>query len=485
MPDQSTTSELELSPDQMRRLVDQAMERIVPFIESLPRQPSFATERGVDLALKLLDEPLPDSGTPFSEILDLLFERLIPASFNTAGPGYLAYIPGGGLFQTAVADLIADAVNRYVGVFAAAPGLAQLDANVIRWFAEMMGYPAETRGVLSSGGAMSNFGAVVTARRARLPEDFLRGTVYASDQIHHSVLKACLLAGIPRDNVRQVPSDRSFRLAPDALAERVAQDRRLGLEPFLVVASAGTTNTGAIDPLQELAEFCRHQELWLHVDGAYGAFFMLTEHGRKLMRGIDETDSITLDPHKGLFLPYGTGGLLVRDGAALERAHSVHGTYMPPMQEDERLVDFCEISPELSRSFRGLRVWLPLKLHGVGPFRSNLEEKLRLARWAADQLATMPDIELIAEPQLTVTAFRFRPDALPESDLNDLNQRLMQAINQRKRVYLTHTWLNGRFVIRICVLSFRTHQDRMEACLQDIRASVDELRRELRSSGVS
>lgn len=467
--------ELELSGEEMRRLVEQAMERIVPFVESLPSQPSYRTEQGVELALSMIDEPLPERPTPFSELLDLLFERLIPATFNTAGPGYLAYIPGGGLFQTAVADLIADAVNRYVGVFAAAPGLAQLEANVIRWFCRIVGYPPEARGVLTSGGSLANFGAVVTARRTCLPEDFLRGVVYASDQIHHSAVKACLLAGIPRNNVRLVASDSRFRINLDDLKREIDEDRRNGLVPFLVMASAGTTNTGAVDPLEELSELCRGDDLWLHVDGAYGAFFMLTEAGRSRLRGLERADSITLDPHKGLFLPYGTGSLLVRNGKALARAHSVHGSYMPPMQEDERLVDFCEISPELSRSFRGLRVWLPFKLHGIKPFRHNLEEKLKLTDWAAERLRRIPEIEIIAEPQLSVVAFRWRPEGLPEDRLNRLNQRLMESVNGRKRVYLTHTWLDGRFVIRICVLSFRTHLDRMKACLQDITASMEEL----------
>ncbi len=468
-------SELELSAAEMRELVEQAMQRIVPFVESLPEQPSYATEEAVELALSLVDEPLPRSGTPFPELLDLLFGKLIPATFNTAGPGYLAYIPGGGLFHTAVADLISDAVNRYVGVFAAAPGLAQLEANVIRWFCEIMGYPAEARGVLTSGGSLANFSAVVTARRDRLGDDFSKGTVYASDQIHHSVLKACLLAGIPESRVRPIPSDERFRMRPDALREAIAADRRDGWTPFLVAASAGTTNTGAVDPLQELAALCAADGLWLHVDAAYGGFFRLTEQGRRIMRGIEKSDSITLDPHKGLFLPYGTGSLLVRDGQALRRAHAVQGSYMPPLQDDPRLVDFCEISPELSRSFRGLRVWLPLRLHGIEPFRRNLEEKLELSRWAAQQLETVPGIEIVAHPQLSVTAFRYHRQGCTEEQSNDLNRRLMQGVNERKRVYLTHAWLGGRFVVRICVVSFRTHLDRLRACLEDIRSEVARL----------
>jgi aromatic-L-amino-acid decarboxylase len=262
------------------------------------------------------------------------------------------------------------------------------------------------------------------------------------------------------------------------LIDAVESDRSLGHTPFLLVGSAGTTNTGAVDPLDRLADIAGEKQMWLHVDAAYGGFFVLTERGKNMMRGIDQADSITLDPHKALFLPYGTGSLLVRDGEALRRAHTIYAHYMPPMQEDADLMDFCLYSPELSRDFRGLRVWLPLKLHGVGPFRENLDEKLDLTLWATDALRKIPGIEIAAEPQLSVVAFRLIRPRLGPEELNALNQRLIETINEKKRVYLTGTTLEGRFVIRICVLSFRTHLDRMQACLQDIEESVREIGRD-------
>src|SRR5436309_11586993 len=358
----------------MRRLVELAVDRIVAHIESLPSQPSVDVEGGVELA-RSLSEPLPETPTPYAQLLDLLFERAVPKSFNTAGPGYLAYIPGGGLFHTALADLIADAVNRYVGVWAAAPALVQVEANVGRWFCDVVGYPAGALGLLTSGGSLANFTAVVTARRERLPEDFLGGVLYASDQVHHSVQKAAMLAGFPPQNVHAVASDARFRLDLAALRSAIAADRAAGRTPFLVVGTAGTTNTGAVDDLAALADLAGAEGLWLHVDAAYGGFFMLTERGRRVMRGIERCDSVTLDPHKALFLPYGTGCLLVRPGAALRKAHASAAEFLPPMQEDPDLIDFCLYSPELSRDFRGLRVWLPLKMHGMGTFRKYLDEK--------------------------------------------------------------------------------------------------------------
>jgi aromatic-L-amino-acid decarboxylase len=217
--------------------------------------------------------------------------------------------------------------------------------------------------------------------------------------------------------------------------------------------------------------------MWLHVDGAYGGFFMLTERGRTVLRGIERADSIVLDPHKGMFLPYGTGCLLVRDGSTLRRAHTVYADYMPAMQDEEDLVDFCQISPELSRPFRGLAVWLPIKLLGIEPFRNSLDEKLDLAHWAADRLRSIDGIEILAEPQLSIVAFRLTSNGLDAEALNDLNRDLIARVNALKRVYLTGTMLGDRFAVRICVLSFRTHRDRMEQCLEDIREAVASLAR--------
>lgn len=466
---------LELSPEAMQQLVMQALERIIPHVASLAQQPSVDTDGAMELA-RTLKELLPETGQSVSGLLDLLFQQVIPKSFNTAGPGYLAYIPGGGIFHSAVADLVTDAVNRYMGLWLAAPGLAQLEANVIRWFCSIVGLPATANGLLTTGGSLANFSALVTARRERLPENFFSGVLYASDQVHHSVKKAALLAGFPERNVRVIPSDERFRIRTDLLAQAIALDRQQGLTPFLIVGNAGSTNTGAVDNLQELADLAQREHCWFHVDAAYGGFFMLTAQGRALMRGIELADSVTLDPHKGLFLPYGTGSLLMRDGGALKRAHGVGANYLPSTEDDPDLMDFSQMSPELSRGFRGLRVWLPLKMHGIAPFRRNLEEKLALTRWATEELRKIAGIEIVAEPQLSIVAFRVVRPGFSAEALNQLNQQVLSRINARKRVYLSGTSLGDTFVLRICVLSFRTHLDRVRMAVEDIRAAVKELR---------
>ncbi|RYE83396.1 MAG: aminotransferase class I/II-fold pyridoxal phosphate-dependent enzyme, partial [Myxococcales bacterium] len=325
----------------------------------------------------------------------------------------------------------------------------------------LVGLPATGGGVLTSGGSMANLIAVVAARRACLPERFFDGVIYASDQAHHSVQKAALVAGFAPGQVRLVPSDARFRLDVRALVEAIAADRAAGRQPFLVVGSAGTTNTGAIDPLPALADVCEREGLWFHVDAAYGGFFALTARGRAALAGIERARSVTLDPHKGLFLPYGTGCLVVRSAEELRAAFRIEAAYMPP----EGAYDAADLSPELSREARGLRAWLPLKMHGAGVFRAQLDEKLDLAQRAAARLASVPHLVIEAPPELSLLAFRLRPPGLAGPDLDRLNQRLLSALNASQRVFLSGTTTRGAFLLRLCILSFRTHADRIdEAC---------------------
>jgi aromatic-L-amino-acid decarboxylase len=459
----------------MREMVDLAMDRIEKHIESLPRQPMHATAGGKKLA-RALREPMPERGRPFDRLLRLLFGRVIPASLNTASPGYLAYIPGGGLFHSAVADLIADATNRYVGVWLAAPALAQLEENVVQWFCAMLGLPTGAGGLLTTGGSLANLIAVVTARRERLPPDFLRGTIYASEEAHHSVRKAAIIAGFPAERVRAIPTDDRFRMIPEAVAAAARADRAEGLAPFFLAAAAGTTSTGAVDDLEALADVAERERLWLHVDAAYGGFFALTERGKAVMRGVERADSVTLDPHKSLFLPYGTGCLVVRDREALRRAHAVSASYLPPMQTEEGLVDFCELGPELSRDARGLRVWLPLKMHGAAVFRAALDEKLDLARWATDELRRIDGIDVVAEPELSLLAFRARSEGASAAQEDTFNRRLCAKVNEKQRVLLTGAVVKDRFLIRMCIISFRTHAERVAMAVDDVRTSLAELR---------
>jgi aromatic-L-amino-acid decarboxylase len=461
---------LEPSPEEMRSIGEAALAFVVRFIEDLPAAPAIDYD-GVEQVVAEMRRAPADQGRPFPDVLDLV-GRGAAKAFNPAGPGYLAFIPGGGLYAAAVADFLACAVNRFVNIWSPAPAFAQIEWTVVRWLCDLFGYPPGSGGVLTSGGSMANFSAIVTARRALLGEEFLDGTLYFSDQAHASVPKAAVLAGFSQGNLRVVPTTPDLALDVEALAELIQKDRADGRRPFLVVANAGTTNTGRVDPLTEIAGLARSEGLWLHADGAYGGFFQLTKRGRQLLRGIEEADSITLDPHKGMFLPYGTGSLLVRERRLLREAHMVGADYLQDLAPEAEIPNFADYSPELSRDFRGLRVWLPLMLHGIGAFRDALEEKLDLTRLLYEELLRSPGFELPRQPDLTVVPFRYRPRA---GDPEDFNRRLLDAINGSRRVFLSSTMIDGRFVIRACIVSFRTHRDRVEEAVDIIRRAAAEL----------
>jgi len=451
----------------LRELTETCVRFVLDHLDSLDRQPASDVDGAEELAASF-SEAAPENGRGLEAVL----ARLGPAvakSYTTTGPGYLAYIPGGGLYASALADFIACAVNRYVGVAQAAPVLARIEETAVSWLAGVMGYPPTAAGILTSGGSLSNFSAIVTAREAKLPEDFSRGRIYVSEETHHSVAKAARLAGFRRDAIRVVPVDPRRRLRPSALQEAVREDREHGLVPFLVVPSVGTTNTGAIDPLRDVLAVARDHGLWVHADGAYGGFFRLAPGGERLTDGVEECDSITLDPHKGLFLPYGTGCLLVRDREALLRAHRESADYLQDVEAGATAASFADLSPELSREFRGLRLWLPIQLHGLSAFREQLAEKLALARLAYDELRQVPQLEMLDEPQLSVLAFRVRG---PAAEADAKGAELLRRVNARKRVFISSTRIDGRYVLRLCILSFRTHEDRVRDAVSALREEV-------------
>jgi aromatic-L-amino-acid decarboxylase len=422
------------------------------------------------------EEPLPGG----LEQAVALLGRAALAAYNTPGPGYLAYIPGGGLYASALADLAAGVLNRYTGIAAPAPALVALETEVLHWLAREFGYGARARGLFTTGGSLANWTAVVAARHAAFGDsgDFRKATAYTSSQAHHSVAKALRLAGIPPENLRAIAVDARYRFDPDDLERHIREDRARGLRPFLVVAAAGTTNTGAVDPLDEVASLCAEQRIWMHVDGAYGGAFVLCDEGRKRLAGIERADSIAFDPHKGMFLPYGTGCLLVREGETLRAAHAESAAYLQDIARDPDLPESpADLGPELSRDFRGLRVWLPLMLHGAGAFREALAEKLELAREFHRGLLRLREeglpLQVVDEPQLSVVPFRLerqRGESL--AAWNRRNAALNEVINKKGRVFLSSTLLPGEdgdvFTLRVCVLSFRTHARRMAQALDDV-----------------
>jgi aromatic-L-amino-acid decarboxylase len=462
---------LELSREEMFRMGETVLRHVVEHIQNLPDSSCNDLDRFPEIAGSLA-EPPPEEGMDFETILNFLMNSAIPASMTHPHPSFMGYIPAGGLFPSAVADFIAGVTNRYVGVSFAAPALARLEKTLLDWFIDWMDYPDTSRGILTSGGSLANFSAIVTARKHLLGDDLKDGMVYMSNQTHHCVVKTASLAGIPEKNIRMLDVDANFRALPELFEQAINEDLKNGKKPFLLVGNAGTTNTGAVDPLEELGDVAKRYRLWYHLDAAYGGFFNLCEQGKKELKGITLSDSVVLDPHKGLFIPYGTGSLLVKDGELLRRAHVMSADYIQDHPVPEHEWDAADYSPELSRSFRGLRVWLPLKLFGVRAFRENLAEKLQLTRWIYQRFVEEPGFECLSRPQLSAFAFRYRPK---RGSLDEFNRKLLKTIVESKKLYLSSTLLNGEFVLRMCILGFRTHKPEVERAFQLIKKTAHDL----------
>lgn len=405
-----------------------------------------------------------EQGHDFDDALRL-FAAAAADGIETAGPRYFGYIPSGGLYTSAVADLLSCGLNRSTGLSGFSPALVAMEDGVIRWLCAQFGLPPTSGGVMTSGGSLAHLTAIVAARTQRLGEDFTTGTLYTTAEAHYSVAKAARIAGFPARAVRIVPTTSTLRMDRAAAARMIAADRRAGLRPFLLVANAGTTSTGTVDRLPSLAALAAAEDLWFHVDAAYGGFFQLTERGKAKLAGIERADSLVVDPHKSLFAPYGTGMLLVRDTAPLQAAHSATGEYLKDLHPTA-LPHYANYGPELTRDFRGLRLWLPLWVHGVAAFRSALDEKLDLARHAYRALRRDPGFETPLAPDLSVVVFR-------AADLDDVtNRKLLAGVNDTGRVFLSGTMVNGRYVLRLCVLSHRSHATHVAdalSVLSDVR----------------
>lgn len=459
---------LEPGADARRDVRNEVLAYSEDFLDRVNETNAF--NQSADSGAGLLASPIGESGICIDQAIALLREHVDRPGLNPASGGHLGYIPGGGIYYSALGDYIADVFNHYAGVFFAGPGAVRMENMLIEWMAGLVGYPSLAVGNLTSGGSLANLIAIVTARDAKkiTARQIERSVIYLSEQAHHSVNKAIRIAGLGECVIRHLPLDEKYRIVTTALAQQIKEDQSAGLNPFLVVASAGTTDVGAIDPLTEIGEIATANGLWYHIDAAYGGFFVLTGEGKEKLRGIELSDSVVIDPHKGLFLPYGLGVVLVKDAAALGAAHHYQANYMQDAVSSDEEPSPADLSPELTKHFRGLRLWLPLKLHGVGPFRACLEEKLLLAKYFYDEIRKL-GFECDLEPELSVVVYRFVPTS---GDADEFNKRLLDAVVADGRVFISSTILNGKFTLRFACLSFRTHLKTVDTLLDVLNKAV-------------
>jgi aromatic-L-amino-acid decarboxylase len=468
-PRQASSPPLAISGTDLAGMLSTVTALVTRFLDDMPRGPAFDdADQASFMADPSVRQAPGEAGRSLVELLNIV-DRAGRIGVNVIAGNSLAYIPGSGLPTSAIADLISGIFNPYTGVGFAAPAMVALEHDVIRWLVDTMGLPKQAGGLLTTGGSMATLSAIACARERHFADkDFSAARIYLTEQAHHCVAKGAQIAGFQQSALRLIPTDRHLRMDIDALSATIRADRDEGLQPFCVVANAGTTNTGAIDPLEAIAAIAQEENLWLHVDGAYGGFFRLTERGRERLRGIEHADSVVLDPHKSMFLPFGTGCLLVRDQGALRRGHGAQQSHYMRDLGDDRPDDFATLGPELTRPNRGLRIWLSLHLHGVAAFRAALDEKLDLAAKAHQALLDVPFVQAFGEPELSIACFHC---ALPQATLEEENRAtedLVRLVNDRRNVLLSTTDIAGRVVARMAVLSLRTSAETIDRAIADI-----------------
>ncbi|MDQ3404495.1 MAG: aminotransferase class V-fold PLP-dependent enzyme [Actinomycetota bacterium] len=481
---------IDLAPEKVRELMEATTEHVLAFQRRLADRELPASyvsdslnageyEQGRQVAASLREDALPSGETDFRVLLDQLFDEAMTNGTLHPHPGFMAHVPSGGLIQGAVGDFVAHAVNRFAGMWIAAPGYQRIETNVIRWYCSMLGYGEGSFGYLTTGGSLANFMSVRCALTAHENRGTARPTVYVSSQGHYSVLKAATMAGIPAAQVRVIGTGSDYRMDLDELRSTIAEDRAAGFHPICVVGTAGTTNSGAIDDLATIAEIARAEDIWFHADACFGGFFRITERGRAALRGIADADSIAVDAHKSLFMPHGSSALLVKDRKRLNAAFEIPGAaYLPGFVDEPELADFASYGPELSREIRGITAWLPLKMHGVEAFEHALDEKLDLAAYLADRLTDIAGIEVVQEHPMHLPVVTFKLAAEHTGgDPHGSDAVLCERICSRGNVYVTTTELPRHgIVVRVCILHHQTNLAMVDQLIEDIEWAVDTLR---------
>jgi aromatic-L-amino-acid/L-tryptophan decarboxylase len=462
---------LEPSPDELRDWGNSVTQFMIDYLGGLRDRPAYRHTSSREIRSRL-GSTLPIRGTDFNSLLKVFRESIVPFSRQNAHPRMFGYVQSPGTPIGAFADLLASTLNANLTIWRSAPAPVELERLTIDWIRQILGFPAEAGGLFVSGGSMANLAALGAARHAR-NHSLGRLRMYASSATHFSIAKAAALLGIGRENVRHVAVDESFRMQVDDLVAKINADLASDYIPFCVVVNAGTVDTGAVDSLREIREIADRFQLWMHVDGSYGAFAILAESARRLFAGVEQADSIALDPHKWLYLPVDVGCVIYRDPEAARAAfaHEAEYTRMFGEEADEAFVCW-DYGPELSRRFRALKVWMLLKGVGLDGLSQAIESNLACARHLESMVRASDDFEMVAPVELSIFCFRHVPVQLRNQSpkvVDAFNERLLVALQRDGSSYLSNTTLGGRFALRGCVLNYRTTLRDMEILLDDLR----------------
>ncbi len=465
---------LDLDLATMRRLGYRVTDLVAEHLASLREQPAYST-RSREEAIRPLEMEPPEHGTDFEALIGDLQRDVFPYAAREPHPGFIAYVPSCPTFPAVLGDWIATGYNFFAGVWPVAAGPNAIELVVLDWFRRWLGMPEGSSGLLTSGGSQATLTALIAARHEIVgenPELIAKLTVYVTDQAHSSVIRAAWIAGLSREHVRVLPSDEGFRMQPGLLASAIAADRAAGLIPMAVIATAATTNTGAVDPLGAIADVCSSEDLWFHVDAAYGGFAILTEYGKREFAGIERAESVTLDPHKWLFVPFECGCLLVREPRRLKAAFHIMPDYLQDVTGAAQ-VNFADYGEQLTRYSRALKVWMSVRYFGVGAIRQAIERGMALARYFEVLVRAQPGLEVMSEARFGVVCFRLHPDGMDDPrELDRINEAALASIVREGRYFISSTKLSGSYAMRICVLGYRTGELDMEGLASSLQALV-------------
>ena len=463
----SERSRIALSGEEMRKFGYAVVDLLVEHFASV-RDDRVGSKSNPAKLIPLFDIDPPENGRDPNEILGQLERDVLPNNLHVDHPRFFAFVPGPNNFVSAMADAIAAGFQIFNGTWFGGSAAAALELGVIRWLGRVCGLPATAGGLFVSGGSVANMTGLMAARHAMLQDKVENATVYFSDQTHSSVERALRVIGFLPEQIRKLKSDDNFRLSIQTLRAAIAQDRAKDLQPFCVIANAGTTNTGAVDPLSELADFCAKEKLWLHVDGAFGAASILSERGRSVLGGLDRVDSLTLDPHKWLFQSFECGCVLVRDAALLKSAFQIRADYLRDVYREIEEVNPSDYGIQLTRSFRALKIWLSLQTFGLAAFRKAITRGFELAEIAERELRARKNWEILSPAQMATVCFRFGNNDDVQTQLVDLTMNDGYAL-------LTSTTLRGAVALRLCTINPRTTEDDIVGTID----RLDELARQL------
>ena len=458
---------LQMDPGTMLALARKAAELIVARIDGLPGENAWDGEFRQILADQFMESP-PENGQPAEEVLEQVARDILPFTTRLDHPRCFGFIPSSPTWPGVLADFMAAGYNVNACTWLVASGPSQVELVVIDWFRQWLGYPERAGGVLTSGGSAASVNAFVAAREnAGHPE---RATVYMSNQSHSAQIRAARIIGIRPEHVRMIPVDDLYRLDMEALARAVSGDRAAGLNPIAVCANAGATSTGAIDPLESMVDYCAGEGIWLHVDAAYGGFAAVTEKGKKLLRGIARADSVGLDAHKWFFQPYEAGCLMVKDVSTLETAFGIHHDVLQDTIWGADHPNFSDRGLQLSRAFRALKIWMSVKVFGMGAFRQAVSRGMELAARAEDYVRESHLLELLNPASLGVICFRFNPgkNNVDENGLEQVNRTILARVFWEDPAFLSSTSLKGIFALRLCIINHNTTWENVHETLEAV-----------------